>query len=48
MIAFIIGVFVLWICLRYLSRSMPVVEIAPPPPVVVVARTVVIHVHIPK
>jgi hypothetical protein len=49
MITFLIGVFVLWIVWRWLSRPMPVVEIAPPPPAVTVyTPSIVIHVHLSR
>jgi hypothetical protein len=49
MIAFLIGVFVLWLIWRWLSRPI-YAEIAPPAPttVNVLTPSIVIHVHLPK
>jgi hypothetical protein len=49
MIAFMIGVFVLWLIWRWLCRST-YVEIAPPPPttVNVLTPSIVIHVYLPN
>lgn len=46
MIAFLISILVMWLVCRWLFRSIPMVEIAPPPPSTIVIQIKIDTVHL--